>query len=66
MQPAEEQQFIARLEDQSQSGSRVITAAGAVRQALQHLGGIRKVTLATSYDVAISRQGKAYLDAHRL
>jgi maleate cis-trans isomerase len=57
----EEAQLIARLE--AQSGSHVITAAGAVLQALGHLR-VRKIALATPYPEAISRQGKIYLEAH--
>ena len=61
MQPPEEEALIARLEESS--GSRVIFAAAAIRQALKHLG-VGKVALATPYSEAISQQGKAYLDAH--
>lgn len=58
-----EERLLAHLE--KHSGTRVITAAGAVLQALAHLQA-RKVALATPYAEAISRQGKAYLEAHGL
>jgi maleate cis-trans isomerase len=58
-----EAQLITRLE--ASSGTRVITAAGAVLQAFAHLG-VHKVALATPYAEAISRQGKAHLEAHDL
>jgi maleate cis-trans isomerase len=61
--PQGEQALIARLEEHC--GTRVITAAGAVLQAFAHLG-VQKVALATPYDEATSRQGKAYLEAHGL
>lgn len=58
-----EAQFITRLE--ASSGTRVITAAGAVLKAFAHLG-VRKVALGTPYAEEISRQGKAHLEAHGL
>jgi maleate isomerase len=56
-----EARLLTRLE--ATSGSRVITAAGAVLQALRHLG-VSKLALATPYPEAISLLGKAYLEAH--
>jgi maleate isomerase len=47
------------------SGTRVITAFGAVLQALAHLG-VRQVALGTPYAEETSRQGKAHLEAHGL
>jgi maleate cis-trans isomerase len=58
-----EAQLIARLE--ALSDTRVMTAAGAVLQALAHLG-VRKVALGTPYTEDISLQGKAHLEAHGL
>jgi maleate cis-trans isomerase len=58
-----ERVLIARLEQQS--GTRVITAAGAVLQAFTHLG-VHKIALATPYAESTSQQGKAYLEAHGL
>jgi maleate cis-trans isomerase len=58
-----EAQLIARLEKCTES--RVITAAGAVLQALAHLEA-RRIALATPYPEAISRQGKGYLEANGL
>jgi maleate cis-trans isomerase len=58
-----EAQLIARLEQRTES--RVITAAGAVLQALAHLDA-RRIALATPYPEAISRQGKRYLEANGL
>jgi maleate isomerase len=60
---AGETQLIARLEQVT--GSRFITAAGAVLQALAHLG-VRRLALATPYPEAISQQGKAYFEANGL
>jgi maleate isomerase len=60
---AGETQLIARLEQAT--GSRFITAAGAVLQALAHLG-VRRLALATPYPAAISQQGKVYLEANGL
>ena len=47
------------------SNTRVITAAGAVLQALTHLG-VRKIALGTPYAEDTSLQGKAHLEAHGL
>ncbi len=58
-----ESQLIARLE--AESGSRVMTAAGAVLKALQHLD-VQKVALATPYAESTSRQGKSFLQHHGL
>ena len=58
-----EAQLIAQLERHTES--RVITAAGAVLQALAHLD-VRRIALATPYPEAISRQGKGYLEANGL
>jgi maleate cis-trans isomerase len=63
LSPEAETQLLARLE--AHSGSRVITAAGAVLRALAFLG-VCQIALATPYPEAISRQGKAYLGAHGL
>lgn len=60
---AGEAQLIARLEQAT--GSRFITAAGAVLEALAHLG-VRRLALATPYPEAISQQGQAYLEANGL
>jgi len=60
---AGERQLITRLE--ALSGTRVITAAGAVLQAFAHLG-VRKIALGTPYAEDTSRQGKAHLEAHGL
>lgn len=61
LSPQEEAQLITRLE--ASSNSRVLTAAGAVLQALTHLK-VRQVALATPYAETISQQGKQYLEAH--
>lgn len=58
-----EAQLLARLE--TLSGTRVITACGAVLQALTHLG-VRKVALGTPYAEDVSQRGKAHLEAHGL
>jgi maleate cis-trans isomerase len=47
------------------SATRVITAFGAVLQALQHLG-VHKVALGTPYAEDTSLKGKAHLEAHGL
>jgi maleate cis-trans isomerase len=44
------------------TGALAVTAAGAVRAALQHLG-IKRVALGTPYQESVSRQGKAYWQA---
>jgi maleate cis-trans isomerase len=44
------------------SGTRAVTAAGAVRAALAHLG-VRKLALGTPYPESISALGKAYWQA---
>ncbi len=56
-----EAQLLADLSDRSQS--QFITAAGAVKQALTHLG-VQRVALATPYAEAISEQGKQHLIQH--
>lgn len=56
-----EAQLIARLEQHT--GTRFMTAAGAVLQALAHLGA-RKIALGTPYGEDTSLQGKAHLEAH--
>jgi maleate isomerase len=58
-----EAQLIARLE--ALSGTRVITAAGAVLQAFAHLR-VRKVALGTPYAENVSLRGKAHLEGHGL
>lgn len=63
LSPADETALLARLTNDS--GCPVITAAGAVRQALAHLR-IQKIALATPYTEAISQQGKAFLQTHGL
>ena len=55
--------LLERLEQLS--GTRVITAFGAVLQALTHLG-VRQVALGTPYAEDISLKGKAHLEAHGL
>ena len=56
-----EQELLAHLE--ASSGCRVITAAGSVVKALNHLKA-RKIAIATPYSEAISQQGKRYLTEH--
>lgn len=58
-----EAQLLARLEQLT--GTRVITAAGAVLQAFARLGA-RKIALGTPYGEDTSLQGKAHLEAHGL
>jgi maleate cis-trans isomerase len=60
---AGEAQLLGQMEERT--GCRFITAAGAVLQALAHLG-VRRIALATPYPEAISQQGKAYLEANGL
>ncbi len=61
MTPEAETQF---LEDMARrSSSEFISAAGAVKQALRHLG-VQRVALATPYAEAISEQGKQHLSQH--
>jgi maleate isomerase len=55
--------LLARLE--KLSGTRVITAFGAVLQVLEHLG-VHKIALGTPYAEETSRKGKAHLEAHGL
>ncbi len=61
LSPAAEAQLLADLSNRSQS--QLITAAGAVKQALTHLG-VQRVALATPYAEAISQQGKQHLTEH--
>lgn len=56
-----ETQMLADLSKRSQS--QFMTAAGAVKQALKHLG-VQRVALATPYAEAISEQGKQHLTQH--
>src|ERR687887_1463569 len=58
-----EMALLTRLE--KLSGTRVITAFGAVLQALTHLG-VHRVALGTPYAEDVSRKGKAHLEAHGL
>jgi maleate cis-trans isomerase len=58
-----EAQMLSRLH--TQYATPVITAAGAVLQALAYLG-VHKIALGTPYDEATSQQGKAHLEAHGL
>jgi maleate cis-trans isomerase len=44
------------------TGSPALTAAGAIRAALQHLG-VKRLALATPYPAGVSAQGKAYWQA---
>lgn len=60
---AGEAKLLARLEQQC--ATHVITAAGAVLQALAHLG-VDKIALGTPYGEDTSLQGKAHLEAHGL
>ena len=46
----------------SLTGAPAVTAAGAVRAALQHLG-VKRVALGTPYQASVSEQGKAYWQA---
>jgi len=46
----------------SLTGAPAVTAAGAVRAALQHLG-VKRVALGTPYQESVSEQGKAYWQA---
>ncbi len=59
----EEKDLLARLE--ASSNCRVLTAAGSVLQALEHLQ-IRKVAYATPYAESTSQQGKQFLESHGL
>jgi maleate cis-trans isomerase len=61
MSSEEEARLVGRVE--AKTGSRFITAAGAVLQALHHLG-VRRLALATPYAEEISQRGKKYLEAH--
>jgi maleate isomerase len=61
MSSDEEAQLVSRME--ANTGSRFITAAGAVLQALQHLG-VRRLALATPYAEDINQRGKKYLEVH--
>jgi maleate cis-trans isomerase len=56
-----EAQLIARLE--AASGTRVVTAFGAVLRALERLG-VRKLALAAPYSRETTLKGKAHLEAH--
>ncbi|MGE3539985.1 MAG: aspartate/glutamate racemase family protein [Candidatus Tectimicrobiota bacterium] len=60
---AGEEALLARLGQLT--GIPVITAFGAVLQALQHLG-VRRLALGTPYGEDTSQQGKAHLEAHGL
>jgi maleate cis-trans isomerase len=44
------------------TGARAVTAAGAVRAALQHLR-VKRVALGTPYEASVSEQGRAYWQA---
>jgi maleate cis-trans isomerase len=57
---ANEPALVERLS--SLAGAPAVTAAGAVRAALQHLG-IKRVALGTPYQASVSEQGKAYWQA---
>ncbi|HEV8586112.1 MAG TPA: aspartate/glutamate racemase family protein [Methylomirabilota bacterium] len=57
---ANEPAFAAELA--SLTGAPAVTAAGAVRAALQHLG-VKRVGLGTPYEASVSEQGKAYWQA---
>lgn len=61
LSPEAEAELLAHLA--RESGCPVLTAAGAVRQALTHLGA-QKVALATPYTEALSQQGKTFLQTH--
>ena len=54
---ANEPALVERLA--SLTGAPAVTAAGAVRAALQHLG-VKRVALGTPYQESVSEQGKAY------
>jgi len=56
-----EAKLLSDLSNRSQS--QFITAAGAVKQALKHLG-VQRVALATPYAETISEQGKQHLTQH--
>jgi len=57
---ANEPALVERLA--SLTGAPAVTAAGAVRAALQHLG-VKRVALGTPYQESVSEQGKAYWQA---
>jgi maleate isomerase len=57
---ANESAFVERLS--SLAGAPAVTAAGAVRAALQRLG-VKRVALGTPYQQSVSEQGKAYWQA---
>jgi maleate cis-trans isomerase len=57
---ANEAALVERLA--SLAGAPAVTAAGAVRAALQHLG-VKRVALGTPYQESVSRQGRAYWEA---
>src|SRR5256885_7814528 len=57
---ANEPALVERLA--SLAGVPAVTAAGAVRAALQHLG-VKRVALGTPYQESVSRQGRAYWEA---
>lgn len=59
--PEAEAQLLADMSTRSQS--QFITAAGAVKQALRHLG-VQRVALATPYAERISEQGRQHLTQH--
>src|SRR5215510_11266362 len=54
---ANEPALVVRLT--SLTGAPAVTAAGAVRAALQHLG-VKRVALGTPYQQSVSEQGRAY------
>jgi maleate isomerase len=56
-----EAELLARLEQAT--GTRVVTAFGAVRQAFERLG-VRKLALSAPYSRETTLQGKAHLEAH--
>jgi maleate isomerase len=56
----EEERLVERL--RSLTGAAVVTAAGAVRAALEHLG-VKRLALATPYPETISALGKAHWQA---
>ena len=60
---AGEADLLARL--RKSTGRRVVTAFGAVVQALERLG-VRKLALGTPYSAEMTLQGKAHLEAHGL
>src|SRR5438477_13014988 len=57
---ANEPALVERLA--SLAGAPAVTAAGAVRAALQYLG-VKRVALGTPYQESVSRQGRAYWEA---